>query len=159
MTKIILFSMISIFLNSKVLISYNHHDIGNFFNSVVDEWDLPIPNYISKAPNIAKLNFVENKSSYQYYFELAGFKKEDIKLTIKNNYLNIKTNKRFKHLINNKNLKQQEISSYSFSRSIELEKDVDLTRTKVSYINGILKVLIHKDLLKDKNRIQTLKIN
>lgn len=144
-------------INAQSFQSYGHN-LDNFFDYFVDEIG-GIEYNVFNDKVIANLNIIEKKDSYNYYFELAGFKKKDINVTLQNHYLIIETSKRLKNIKKNKNLKYQEILSYSFYRNVKLEKDIHLKNIQVNYNNGILEVIFKKDISKNINNIQTLKIN
>jgi HSP20 family protein len=103
------------------------------------------------------MNSFEDKDSYRFEFNLAGFDKNDIKVTINSqNILTIKGVKKQLSKQDKKNLLKQEQFCGSFSRSISLPSDIDKNKINLTYNNGVLKIVIQKDILhKD---IRTLEI-
>ena len=57
-----------------------------------------------------------------------------------------------------KNMIRQEHFYGSFNRSISLPDDIDRENIKVTYKDGIVSVIIAKDLKKSKNKTQILNI-
>ncbi len=70
----------------------------------------------------------EHETHYEVDFNLAGFKKEDITLTVDNNILKVSA--------------KQEGGVYS--RSLLLPKKADIKTASVAYENGLLNIKINK---------------
>lgn len=87
----------------------------------------------------------EDGSSYVLEAELPGFKKEDIDISIDNDYLTIKAERKFES--DEKNSRGQYIRcerSYgSFSRSFDIS-DIDSGKIDAEYKDGILKLTMPK---------------
>ncbi|HEY4326057.1 MAG TPA: Hsp20/alpha crystallin family protein [Mucilaginibacter sp.] len=81
-----------------------------------------------------------------YHVELAapGLKKEDFKLTLDRNILNISVEQRRDNKSEEKNYSKREYSYSSFVRAFTLPESADDNRIVATYIDGILKVDIAK---------------
>ena len=106
-----------------------------------------------------KMNVYNNKDYYTYEFELAGMKKEDIKVQIdKYNVLSISGVRNSYTENTKKDLVSQERFYGKFSRQIQLNDDINQNQIKITFDKSILKIIIQKDKAKIKNNIKTLKI-
>lgn len=137
-----------------------HDQVANFFNNN-GLFTVPYTKYkINLSTQYPKMNVFENDTTYVFKFELAGIDKKDIKISISNqNILTIQGSK--KELTNEErqDMIRQEQYYGSFSRTISLPDDIDSNKIKVSYNNGILKVVIDKDIKKIKNGTRVLSID
>ena len=102
-----------------------------------------------RAP-VADLKETEN--SILATFELPGADKGDIELNVTEDSIEVKAEKK---------VEKKEKGSYSFSqssfyRSIPLPKEVDASKAKASYKNGMLRIEVPKQeqLTHNKKRIQ-----
>ena len=143
----------SLWLSDSDIDKMFYNEISNFFNdnSIYKHYKINLP---FRYP---RMNSFEDKSSYRFEFNLAGFDKNDIKVTINNqNILTIKGVKKELSKQDKKNLIKQEQFYGSFSRSVSLPSDINKDKIDLTYNNGILKIIIPKDTThKD---IKTLKI-
>ena len=143
----------SLWLSSSDIDKMFYNEISDFFdgNNIYKHYKM---NLSFRYP---RMNSSEDKDSYRFEFNLAGFDKNDIKVTINSqNILTIKGVKKQLSKQDKKNLLKQEQFYGSFSRSISLPSDIDKNKINLTYNNGVLKIVIQKDILhKD---IRTLEI-
>ncbi|MFN8276620.1 MAG: Hsp20/alpha crystallin family protein [Chitinophagales bacterium] len=93
------------------------------------------------------VNTKENKESYMLEVAAPGFDKEDFKIDVDNQMLNISVEKKSNVSEQNANddrYNRIEFRFSSFKRSFQLPKTVDGTKISASYKNGILYVLLPK---------------
>jgi len=137
-----------------------HNDIVKFFN---DDgfFTTPYKYYkLNLSTSYPKMNAYENKKTYTFEYELAGLDKKDIKVAVTDqNILTVSGTKEKLTKEEREDLIRQERSYGSFSRSISLPDDINRDKIKVTYKNGILKIVIHKDTKKIKNRTKILSID
>lgn len=89
--------------------------------------------------------------------ELAGLKREDIKVEVSGNMLTLSGEKRGGEKVERKDYYRVEQTYGSFSRTLELPEGVDVASVKASYKDGLLEIRIPK---KDETRkIQTVPIS
>lgn len=97
--------------------------------------------------NVSSFNtdIKDNGDSYLLEAELPGFKKDEIDVSIDDNYLTIKAERNYEH--DEKNDKGQYIRcerSYgSFSRSFDIS-DIDAEKIEAEYTDGVLKLTMPK---------------
>jgi len=89
-----------------------------------------------------KLDLMEHDKEYALTAELPGINKEDIKITVKDDIMNISGQKENKIDINRQNYRRSERSFGKFSRSIRLPRDVDESKITATQENGVLTVTI-----------------
>ena len=85
--------------------------------------------------------------------EMPGLKKEDIKINITDDRLEISTESKHQEEKQGKEYFYKEIRSGSYYRSISLPSSVDPNGAKASYNNGILEVKMPKIEVKKKTSI------
>jgi len=89
-----------------------------------------------------KLDLMEHDKEYLLTAELPGINKEDVKITVKDDIMNISGQKENKVDINKQNYRRSERSFGKFSRSIRLPRDVDESKITATQENGVLTVTI-----------------
>lgn len=89
-------------------------------------------------------DIVENKDGFMVTAELPGLTKEDIKVTVQNNILNISGEKKKELESKNDTFHKLERSYGSFSRTFELPAVVDSSRISAEFKDGVLKVELPK---------------
>jgi len=87
-----------------------------------------------------------SETTEDFYIELAapGLKKEDFKLNLDRNVLNISVEQLSENNNEQKNYSKREYSYNSFVRSFTLPDIADDSRIEATYTNGVLKVNIAK---------------
>lgn len=159
MTKKLLASSLALTLATTLnATSFFTTDFDNHYKNFNDEIAMFFNND-TLFKTYPKMNAFENDKQYIFKFELAGIEKKDIKVSITNqNILTISGEKKSLSKDEQKNMIRQEHFYGSFNRSISLPDDIDRENIKVTYKNGIVSVIIAKDLKKSKNKTQILNI-
>ena len=103
-------------------------------------WDQPE----SFADVLPAVDVVENDNEFVVNAELPGMKKDDIKITFENNYLNLSGEKKSGKEIRDENYHQLERSYGKFSRSVAIPSGVMLDKIHAEYEQGVLSVHIPK---------------
>lgn len=87
-----------------------------------------------------------SESAENYHIELAapGLKKQDFKINVDNNMLNISVEQQNENTDNNRKYNKREYSYSSFVRSFTLPELADHGRIDATYEDGILKVDVAK---------------
>lgn len=106
--------------------------------------------------NKPAIDIIEEKDSYIAKADVPGFTKENIDISVENNILTIKGEQK-EEKSDNKNYIRKERKYSSFSKSIQLEKDIDSNNIKASMKNGILELILPKKI--KKNEIKKITIN
>lgn len=113
----------------------------NEFHNMVDEFFMRGNDKIPK--NAFRVNVKETEAEYIVEVELAGVKKEEIKVDFKMNNLLISVNKVEENFEEQDNYTHKEIVINNMYRSIYL-RDADEDKIKAKLENGILKVTVEK---------------
>jgi len=93
------------------------------------------------APSV---DIYENKDQIVLEAELPGMKQEDFDLTIENNVITLRGERRFEKTDESDNYHRVERSYGSFTRSFTLPPSVSAEGTKAEYTNGVLRVTLPK---------------
>ncbi|MDB5023494.1 MAG: Hsp20/alpha crystallin family protein [Mucilaginibacter sp.] len=96
---------------------------------------------ISRVPAV---NVAETDEGYHIELAAPGLKKEDFKIDLERNMLNISVEKKSEETENNKKYNKREYSYTSFVRSFTLPDSVDDGKIEAEYNDGILRIKIAK---------------
>jgi HSP20 family protein len=93
------------------------------------------------APSV---DIYENKDQIVLEAELPGMKQEDFDLTIENNVITLRGERRFEKTDESDNYHRVERSYGAFTRSFTLPQTVSAEGAKADYSNGVLRVTLPK---------------
>ncbi|MCA1593458.1 MAG: Hsp20/alpha crystallin family protein [Acidobacteria bacterium] len=93
------------------------------------------------APSV---DIYENKDQIVLEAELPGMNREDFDLTIENNVLTLRGERRFEKRDDSDNYHRVERSYGTFTRSFTLPQTVSSEGVTAEYKNGVLRVALHK---------------
>ena len=91
-----------------------------------------------------RVDILENEASYQVTAELPGIKKEDVEITVENNLLTLKGDRKFEKDVNKEQYHRIERAYGSFARSFTLPNRVSQDQVQAKYDNGLLTITIPK---------------
>lgn len=91
----------------------------------------------TRAPRV---NISEDDNHYFLNLDLPGMKKEDVKIILKNDMLEIEGDRK----IDEKNWLRREISSGKVIRNFQLPDDVDTSKIDARFLDGVLTVSLSK---------------
>jgi HSP20 family protein len=90
------------------------------------------------------VDMTENSTGYKITAELPGMAEKDIEVTVTDEMLTIKGEKRADHEEKGENLYLSERSYGSFQRSFALPRGIDREKVSASFANGVLTVTLPK---------------
>lgn len=93
-----------------------------------------------------QMDMSEDNEKYILKFNVAGYTKEQIKLTIEQNMLTLSGEMNEKKEEKSKTMLRREMQLGKFTRSVRLPNNVDLEKLETKYENGILNVTIAKKI-------------
>jgi HSP20 family protein len=108
---------------------------GDFFGRMTE----PQPDFWAPVVDVA-----ENNGNIEVHAELPGMKKEDIKVTLRNNVLSISGERTQENETKEKTYHRIERFYGKFSRNIELPVEVSADKVKASYKDGVLSITMPK---------------
>ena len=111
----------------------------NFFDNIFDEGFSPAGVFGSSF----KVDVRENEKNYTVDADLPGFKKEDVDVSYKDNYLTIKAKREEEKKEEKENYIRQERSCGEVMRRFYVE-DVDEDSIDAEFANGVLKIVLPK---------------
>lgn len=91
-----------------------------------------------------RVNIRETKDEIALTFELPGMNKDDIKVTVKDDFLTVSGQREFKNESKDDDYVRRELRSGSFSRSFTLPETVDSDKISADYKNGLLEIALAK---------------
>ncbi|USE35850.1 Hsp20/alpha crystallin family protein [Endozoicomonas sp. SCSIO W0465] len=100
-------------------------------------------------------DIVENPESFNVKLEIPGVDRDDVKVTVENNVLSIKGEKKYQY--EDKKHHRIECSYGSFVRSFTLPNSVDGEKVEAVYNNGTLELVLPKQE-KAKPRLLEIKV-
>lgn len=114
----------------------------NLFDDFFDSENKSITNFFKD--DTPKINFSESKDSYDLTAELPGLKEDEFEVTLNNNILTIKGEKKSEKEDKGKHYHRIERSYGSFARSISIPGEIKEEEIKANFKNGVLKVSLPK---------------
>ena len=91
-----------------------------------------------------RVDILENEAAYQVTAELPGVKKEDVEITVENNLLTLKGERKFEKDVNKEQYHRIERAYGSFLRSFTLPNRVAQDQVQAKFDNGLLFITIPK---------------
>ena len=89
-------------------------------------------------------NISETPTQFKLECLLPGFEKDEIKIFIENNQLNISSEMKSESLSEEENYKRKEFKKEMFSRRFNLPEQVNKETIEAEYRNGVLQILLPK---------------
>jgi len=99
---------------------------------------------LSRGAWTPSVDIFENKDELVLEAELPGMNREDFELTIENNVLTLRGERRFEKKDEADNYHRVERAYGSFTRSFTLPQTVSGEGATAEYKNGVLRVVLHK---------------
>ena len=116
-------------------------EVGHLFDSLFADVDGGGNFVASWSP---RADVIENNEAYIIKAELPGVNKNDVKITLRENVLTIKGEKKQEKEENGKNFHRVERSYGSFERSFALPAEVKDDKIDAAYKDGILTITLPK---------------
>ncbi|QSZ41741.1 Hsp20 family protein [Sulfurimonas aquatica] len=158
--SILLISMLGASLNaSSWTMNQDFNDefskVDKYINSMINAHFKNNPRFNAQRP---KLNMYDKDDKYILEFDVAGFEKKEIKLSIdQNNLLTLEGEKNSTLKEESGSLIREEVSYGKFKRVLQLPENADQNRVDTKHKNGILSVVIYKKEL-EKPKSKTIEI-
>jgi HSP20 family protein len=133
------------------------NQVGKLFDNFFDGFE---ENFFSKHYHLAKtfqpkVNISETDKIYLVEANLAGIKKDEVRIDCKDNTLSISAKKEEKKEEENKNYHRFEYSSGSFYRNFQLPSNIEQKDVTAEMKDGVLKITLPKG---DKHLSETKQI-
>ncbi|MES2767562.1 MAG: Hsp20/alpha crystallin family protein [Bdellovibrionota bacterium] len=147
--------------NNNSLISRNYYGSGipslfqDFFRDLGDGWDKSLTPSLT-TDFVPSLNISETETAYKVVAELPGMEEKDFDVTIEDNILRIKGEKKAESENKDEHYHRYEASYGSFERVLRLPEAIDSDASKASFKNGVLTLEIPKN--KEVSKVKKLKI-
>jgi HSP20 family protein len=90
------------------------------------------------------LDIIEEKEQYVLKADLPGIKKEDIKVSLEDNILTIKAERKSEVEAQDKQVHRIERTYGQYQRSLNLGKNVDAEKIRANYKDGVLELTVPK---------------
>jgi HSP20 family protein len=119
--------------------------LNNLFDLFFEHPTLNKPAKISPA-----LNAKESEKEYHLEFELPGFNKNDIEVTLENNQLVVTANQKVENETSDKKWLKREIRTGHYERRISLPENIDTSAITAESKDGILSIVVPKINIADK---------
>ncbi len=116
-------------------------ELGRVFDGLFTDYEGEASFTATWAPHV---DVIEHKDSYAIKAELPGVDKNDVKITLQENVLTIKGEKRQEKEEKDSNAHRVERSYGAFERSFSLPTNVKGDKIDASYKNGVLEITLPK---------------
>lgn len=128
---------------NMTLLKFNHQPsraLDSFVDDIFNGKFLNSDFFGAHAP----VNIRENADGYLLDLAAPGFEKGDFKINLDGQSLTISTEKKTEQKVEHEKQIRREFSYRSFSRSFNLDENVDAEKISAAYENGILKLTLPK---------------
>jgi HSP20 family protein len=89
-------------------------------------------------------NILENNQGFELQLAIPGIQKEDVKISLEKNILNVSSEKEAAKLDEHTRLTRREFVFGTFSRSFTLPDTIDTDKIGADFTDGILKITLPK---------------
>jgi HSP20 family protein len=121
-----------------MLVKVNNRPLNRGFNSIFDELFNDLPVKMESRLNFPPVNIHENENGYELELSVPGRSKEDFKVSVEKGLLTISFEKKEENKVEGQKTLRREFSFQSFTRSFNLDENVDADNIQAKYENGIL---------------------
>ena len=108
--------------------------------------------------NLPAVNIKESRDNFSVEVAAPGMRKSDFTVNVDEGILNIHAERKEEEIKKEENFTLREFSSTSFTRSFNLPVNVKEDGIKAEYNEGVLKILLKKEVL-ESSRKKTVKIS
>lgn len=105
------------------------------------------------------VNIKDNDDVYELEFAVPGYRKEDLKVNVKDGVITISSEKKVEKDEKEENYTRREFSYSSFERSFLLPENVDPEKVKAKVTDGVLNLSIGKTKAKPAIKGREIKIS
>ncbi len=133
-------------------VQFNRKPFEGSFSNFVDDLFTELPVLINNGFNntvrkdSVPVNVKETEGSYLLEVVAPGFEKADFKVNLEQQLLTISAEKQVTEPASTEKQIRQEYPFRSFKRSFTLDDKIDATKIDASYINGILRLNLPKQV-------------
>lgn len=127
-----------------MLVKVNNRPVHRSFNSIFDEFFNEFPAKIESRLNFPPVNIHETENGYELELNAPGRNKEDFKVSVEKGLLTVSFEKKEENKAEGRKALRHEFSFQSFSRSFNLDENVDADNIQAKYENGILSLVLPK---------------
>jgi HSP20 family protein len=107
----------------------------------------PVPGamrLMAEMPPVPAMDLVESDGTYEITIELPGIDMKDVELTVRDNMLTLRGEKREESESKDKDRHVSERRYGSFQRSLRLPPDADAGKVEATCANGVLRITLPK---------------
>jgi len=105
------------------------------------------------------VNIKDNTDHFAIELAAPGYKKDDLKVTVKDGLLTIASEKKRESEEEKKGYTRKEFSFASFRRSFVLPENTDADSLKANFADGVLKLMLNKTKALPENKAKEIKID
>lgn len=141
-----------VLIKSKPHTIFNDRFVPQSFNQMMQSFfeDSKVqPNAVDFLP---KADVVEKEKHYEIHMALPGLKKEDIKISVEGDMLNVEGERRHSFNEETDKVLRRETSYGKFSRSFNVSK-LDTSSVEATFENGILSITLPKQNIEKQSVI------
>ena len=126
-----------------------------FFNAPLDEFFS-----MGKIMNVPAVNVSETDKEFRLTVAAPGMEKKDFKVEAFDDMLTISAeHEREEKEEKNGRFNRREYNYSSWNRSFTLPENCDASKIEASYVNGELKIMIPKLLIKESKQVKNIAVN
>lgn len=125
------------------IVKFKHYPATNSFNNFTDDFFPQFPSLLKENLNgilgrSVPVNIIEKKDGYKLEIIAPGFRKEDFKIDLDKNLLQVSAEKKSEEENKEEKSIRKEFTIQSFKRSFTLNEKIDNDKIEAKYENGVL---------------------
>lgn len=141
-----------VLIKSKPETFFNESLIPHSFNSLVNAFFEDSKLHKQNMSFIPQADVIEKENHFEIHMSLPGIRKEDIKISVDGDMLNIEGERKSEIKEENEKFVRRETSFGKFSRSFNVSK-LNTSEIEASFENGILNLQIPKNKVEKQSTI------
>ena len=142
-----------VLIKSKPKTIFNDRRVPQSFNQMMQAFFDDSKVQATALDFYPKADIIEKEKQYEIHMALPGLKKEDIKISVEGDMLNVEGERRHSFNEETDKVVRRETSYGKFSRSFNVSK-LDTSSVEASFENGILSITIPKQSIEKQSVIQ-----
>lgn len=121
-----------------------HNEMNRMFNELVTEEDEFWSNGRASDSFAPKSDIIETKNEYKVFMDMPGIEEKEVEVSMDNGVLQVSGKKEHSEEIKNAQMHTTERSYGSFTKRMELPKNILEDKIEANFKNGVLEILLPK---------------
>jgi HSP20 family protein len=117
-------------------------DFPRMFDNLLE--DVSLSDFVPMTRSFPAIDLAERENEFVAIAEMPGVKKEDLKITVENDLLTLKGERKPYEIPQDASVLQNEMRVRQFGRSIQLPSGIDAKNISAELKDGVLRIVMPK---------------